>query len=65
MFRLGVPGKIQRLFKKSNKLDKLNNYDRDELVEELRQELTSILDLMDEQRDRELLLENVRDELVV
>jgi len=63
--RLGIPGKIQRLFKKSDKLDKLNNYDRDELVEELRQELTSILDLMDEQKDRELLLENVRDELVV
>ncbi len=63
--RLGIPGKIQRLFKKSDKLDNLNNLnDRNELVEELRFELTNILDLIDNQEDKELLLENVRDEIV-
>ncbi len=60
--RLGIPGKIQRLLKKSDKLN-MNQNNRNNLVEELKEELLEILDLLDNENDKDLLLQNVPDEI--
>jgi hypothetical protein len=56
--RLGVPGKIQRFYKK---LDKLNSHDRShnqkkEAIDELKEELISIIELLESDKDREVFL---------
>lgn len=60
--RLGIPGKIQRLLKKSDKLNISNN--RVELIEKLNGELLAILDSLDNENDKEILLQNVPDEII-
>ncbi len=56
--RLGVPGKIQRFYKK---LDKVNSQDyssnqRQEIIDELKGELLSIVELLEAEEDREAFL---------
>lgn len=58
--RLGIPGKIQRYLRK---LDKLTNVDasgrqRQELIEELKEEFFQIMTLLDNTKDIELLIHN-------
>jgi hypothetical protein len=57
--RLGIPGKIQRFFKKLDRLDDadVNLNQRTVLVDDLKSELTAILSVLEDERDRTLLLE--------
>lgn len=58
--RLGVPGKIQRYYKKLDNLNALNRSDSDRTVfiEELKEELLQIILLLECEEDRQLVIEN-------
>lgn len=61
--RLGVPGKIQRFYKK---LDKLNSNDyshnqRQEIIDDLQEELIAIVELLEAPEDRELFMSEIPD----
>ena len=63
--RLGVPGKIQRFLKS---LDQLNDPDiqpdeRHVEIEELREEFIEIIELLENDQDRELFMEQVPDNI--
>ncbi|MEJ1372717.1 MAG: hypothetical protein RPU41_03205 [Candidatus Sedimenticola sp. (ex Thyasira tokunagai)] len=61
--RLGVPGKIQRFYKK---LDKLNSTEyshnqRQDMIDDLKEEVISIVELIDTPQDRGLFIAEVPD----
>lgn len=63
--RLGVPGKIQRFYKKLDKLqDENNNLDEQQLVRKLQKEFIEILELLDNEQDRELFMEEIPIEVI-
>lgn len=57
--RLGIPGKIQRYLKKLDRLDDtdVNLDQRTVLIDDLKSELTGILSVLENERDRTLLIE--------
>lgn len=59
--RLGVPGKIKRFLKSLDKLNSpdISHNDRQVEIQELREEFLGILELLDNQQDRELFMEQV------
>ena len=64
--RLGVPGKIQRFYKS---IDKLNSTDvshnqRDEMIDKLKDEFISIIELLEVDKDRELFISELPDSIV-
>lgn len=63
--RLGIPGKIQRFYKA---LDKINSQDlshnqRTETVEELKDEFLIIIELLEDERDRDAFMEELPNEI--
>lgn len=63
--RLGVPGKIQRFYKKLDKLQEQNNInEQQQLVRRLQKEFIEILELLDNERDRELFMEEIPNEVI-
>lgn len=61
--RLGVPGKIQRFYKS---IDKINSADRShnerqELIEDIKEEFISIIELLEAEEDRELFIAEIPD----
>jgi hypothetical protein len=64
--RLGVPGKIQRFYKS---IDKLNSTDvshnrREEMIDNLKDEFISILELLEAEEDRGLFIAEVPENIV-
>lgn len=64
--RLGVPGKIQRFYKSMDKLNstQYSHDQRQELIEDLKEEFVSIVELLETEEDRELFTAEIPQTLI-